>query len=233
MKEIIIPPFGTTIINSEICIDRGEGVKVIPNGKGIYLVYSYKDGMIHEQYEYENNIISSKKKLFERARNDKYVIYMVSNKIIEQKGFVVKDTLDKQYHEVPIDINITYDLAIKINESRVKNLIEFIMNNNMVLPIRQKTLLASLEGNISSIVKAIIGSNLDKFNKSIVENNVLKLSKEIMDTLNSPIGKLYDIGLVVDNFYFNVNESYEYKTEKRRIKMNKALNNELGGKNVL
>ena len=214
--------FGATLFQEYPMIKSCDsGIFVECPLNGYICVY---DMGIRNFREYHADIeLEQKKKLFQKSNNNTYKVYFLSKGSAHCKGFTSKMIYDIDYGNTPTEVNMAYDYDIKIALGRYSDFINFISSNNIKNASNGEIYQKYLNGEINKVIKEVIGKELKKTSVTDVESLSLTISTNIMDILNSNASCLYNYGLIVNNFCFNIAESYMHREEKKRVKHNEIL----------
>ena len=217
--------FGNTLFDYKQVVGNGGELKVACPPNGDFVVINLSDGSLHGSEEYENGVISEKKKLFGRADTSEYKIYFVSYGSISCKGFTPKMSFDVTYEHVSVDVNISYDYELACAVGMGEQFIRFVESHRIQKAAGGAKYHAVLEPYIKNAVREVIGRALRKYPIEDVETDTAELSQQIIDILNSNRTKLYGWGLEVQNFSFNIVDDYVHRQEKKRVEHNRAMRN--------
>ena len=224
--ERMIGEFGPCLFQRSriICIPD-EGLEIQCPQNGYYCVYNIDNGTISEYHSTQT--IVEKKKLFEKRRDDRIQIYYISNGSTNCKGFTSKMAFDVSFDNVSTEDNISFDYSIRVATGRIRQFISFVSKENIQNAADGEKYSNILYPDIIKVVREAIGEALRIKSATDVETSSLSISMDIKDKLNSPNSNLYDNGLEVVAFSFNIVESYTHREEKKRIEKNVALKDRL------
>ena len=216
--------FGSTLFYEHPIIDNTEEGIVIecPISGYVYVKNLYECNT----YEYHcNTIISQKKKLFQKLKEEKYKIYFINNGFINCKGYVNLPIFDLSYGNVSTEVNITYDYYIRVAIGRAEQFINFAnsfrIKNASNGEIYQNILNKEIEKNI----REILSKELTEHSVTSIQAKVNNLCFKITQQLNSNNSHLYNWGISVENFSFDIIEDYSHREEKKRVEHNQELYN--------